>query len=55
MSEKQRVKEIIRPVSKLIEDDEYKLLLSELKSKANIDREGEPTPHLLNDNFFGLY
>jgi len=29
--------------------------LSELKSKAKIDREGEPIQHLLNDNFGGNF
>jgi hypothetical protein len=55
MSETKKLNQIVRSISKLIEEEEYKLLLSELKSKAKIDREGEPTPNLLNDNFCGLY
>lgn len=55
MSEKQRIREIVKPVQKLIEDDEYKLLLSDLKSKAKIDTQGEE-PHVqLNENFGGFF
>lgn len=54
MSETKNLNQIVRSISKLIEE-EYKLLLSELKSKAKIDREGEPIQHLLNDNFGGNF
>ena len=55
MSEKQRIKEVVRPVSKLVEDDEYKVMLSELKTKAKIDTQGEEIYHLLNENFGGAF
>jgi hypothetical protein len=55
MSETKNLNQIVRSISKLIEEEEYKLLLSELKSKAKIDREGEPIQHLLNDNFGGNF
>lgn len=43
-------------VEQLIQDDEFKLLLSELKTKAKIDaRVGETTPTILHDNFGGFF
>ena len=51
MSEKQRIREIVKPVQKLIEDDEYKLMMIDIKKNAKLSLyEGEPTPPL-NDKF----
>jgi hypothetical protein len=55
MSEKQMLKEKVKPIKKLIEDDEYKLLLSSLKKKAKIDTKGEEPYVLLNENFGGSF
>ena len=55
MSEKQMLKEKVIDVKKLIEDDEYKLLLSELRQNAKVDTEGEKTHFILNDNFGGCF
>lgn len=55
MCEKRKSNQIILLVSKLTENEEYKLLLSELKTKAHIEKGGEPTIHLLSDNFGGAF
>lgn len=55
MTERQIVKEKIRPIKKLIEDDEYRLLLSELKEKAKVDTKGEQPYLILSDNFGGSF
>lgn len=55
MSEKQKIREIVRPVIKLIEDDEYNIFLSELENKAKVDTVADNPRILLEDDFGGLY
>jgi len=54
MSQKQRIREIVRPVSELMEEDEYKLMMYEIKSNAKLSvYDGEPNPPL-NDKFISV-